>query len=209
MKYTLAQLKAKMAAEWTANNPVLAAGVPGFELDTYKFKIGDGSTAWINLAYFSGSNLPLPGHTGVILSDNGAGGYAYSDNLHWDNTNKILYVGNIGGSDLCAIYNTGVVDALAFNTHACRRKFKKNIKKFKRDALEIINATAIKEFNFKSDKEKKYRVGFIADDTDPILSGENQDGFDLNNTIGVLLKAVQELSAKVKKLEKEKIDGRA
>lgn len=39
------------AAVWTALNPTLAAGEPGFESDTGKVKIGDGSTAWTSLGY--------------------------------------------------------------------------------------------------------------------------------------------------------------
>jgi hypothetical protein len=39
------------AANWTANNPTLAAGELGLETDTAKFKIGDGTTAWNSLAY--------------------------------------------------------------------------------------------------------------------------------------------------------------
>jgi len=39
------------AANWTANNPTLAAGELGLETDTAKFKMGDGATAWNSLAY--------------------------------------------------------------------------------------------------------------------------------------------------------------
>ena len=39
------------AANWTSNNPTLAAGEIGYETDTTKFKIGDGATAWSSLAY--------------------------------------------------------------------------------------------------------------------------------------------------------------
>ncbi len=39
------------AANWTASDPVLAQGEPGFETDTAKFKIGDGTTAWSLLSY--------------------------------------------------------------------------------------------------------------------------------------------------------------
>ena len=34
-------------------NPVLSAGEPGFELDTGKLKIGDGSTYWNDLPYLA------------------------------------------------------------------------------------------------------------------------------------------------------------
>jgi len=39
------------AANWTSNNPTLAAGEIGLETDTAKYKMGDGATAWNSLAY--------------------------------------------------------------------------------------------------------------------------------------------------------------
>ena len=42
------------AANWTSVNPVLASGEIGVETDTNKFKFGDGTTAWVNLAYAAG-----------------------------------------------------------------------------------------------------------------------------------------------------------
>lgn len=41
------------ASQWTAANPVLAAGELGFELDTNRIKIGDGLKSWTALTYFS------------------------------------------------------------------------------------------------------------------------------------------------------------
>jgi hypothetical protein len=38
-------------AEWELADPVLAAGEPGYEIDTNKFKIGDGLTQWTYLDY--------------------------------------------------------------------------------------------------------------------------------------------------------------
>ncbi|MCM2390189.1 hypothetical protein [Streptomyces albipurpureus] len=43
--------KRATAAEWTAEDPVLAAGERGYERDTGKVKIGDGSTAWSAITY--------------------------------------------------------------------------------------------------------------------------------------------------------------
>ena len=45
------QQRRDTAANWTSNNPTLAAGEIGYETDTAKFKIGTGSTAWTSLAY--------------------------------------------------------------------------------------------------------------------------------------------------------------
>jgi hypothetical protein len=37
---------------WSTANPVLAAGESGFETNTKKLKVGDGTTAWNSLSYF-------------------------------------------------------------------------------------------------------------------------------------------------------------
>jgi len=51
MAYKVLQLRRDTAANWTSNDPTLAAGEIGVETDTLKFKIGDGSTTWVALAY--------------------------------------------------------------------------------------------------------------------------------------------------------------
>jgi len=48
------QQRRDTAANWTSNNPTLAAGEIGLETDTSFFKIGNGSTAWTSLAYANG-----------------------------------------------------------------------------------------------------------------------------------------------------------
>lgn len=50
---TRMQQRRGTAAQWTNANPVLAAGEIGFETDTNKFKIGDGSNQWSSLDYFT------------------------------------------------------------------------------------------------------------------------------------------------------------
>lgn len=45
------QFRRDTAANWTSNDPTLLAGELGYESDTKKVKIGDGSTAWTSLAY--------------------------------------------------------------------------------------------------------------------------------------------------------------
>jgi len=42
-----------MAANWSIKNPTLASGEFGYETDTVRLKIGDGSTSWNYLAYFT------------------------------------------------------------------------------------------------------------------------------------------------------------
>lgn len=48
---TRIQLRRDTAANWTLNDPTLAAGEMGFETDTLKLKCGDGTTAWNSLSY--------------------------------------------------------------------------------------------------------------------------------------------------------------
>jgi hypothetical protein len=47
------QLRRDTAANWTSVNPILAAGEAGFETDTKKLKVGDGTTAWQSLGYYT------------------------------------------------------------------------------------------------------------------------------------------------------------
>ena len=39
-------------ANWSNANPVLSEGELGFETDTKRFKLGDGTTAWNSLNYY-------------------------------------------------------------------------------------------------------------------------------------------------------------
>ena len=50
---TRMQQRRGTAAQWTAANPILAAGEIGFETDTNKFKMGNGSSTWSALTYFA------------------------------------------------------------------------------------------------------------------------------------------------------------
>ena len=56
------------AANWTAENPVLALGEPGFEQDTNKLKIGDGETAWTGLDYASGGSDSLTSDHNIAIT---------------------------------------------------------------------------------------------------------------------------------------------
>lgn len=49
----LIKFRRDLSTEWARFNPVLRAGEPGYEIDTKRFKIGDGTTRWMKLPYFS------------------------------------------------------------------------------------------------------------------------------------------------------------
>jgi hypothetical protein len=59
---TQIQVRRGTASQWTSTNPVLAAGELGFETDTNKLKIGNGSSAWNSLSYVA------TGATGTVTS---------------------------------------------------------------------------------------------------------------------------------------------
>lgn len=69
--------------------------------------------------------------------------------------------------------------------------------------MEILGDVDVVEFSYKNDPEKTHHIGFIADDTDESIAGENHDRMDVTNCIGVLIKAVQELSERIKYLEEK------
>ncbi len=57
------KVKRATAARWTSENPVLAAGEIGYEKDTRKIKLGDGTSTWTQLSY-------------LVADGNGAAGQA-------------------------------------------------------------------------------------------------------------------------------------
>ena len=50
---TRMQQRRGTASQWATDNPVLGAGEIGFEVDNSRFKIGDGTSTWSQLDYFS------------------------------------------------------------------------------------------------------------------------------------------------------------
>ena len=81
---TKIQLRRDTAGDWTSNNPTLSAGEFGWESDTNRFKIGDGSAAWASLAYadtlktlgdilVNGSTISAPSNGDLTLTTSGTG----------------------------------------------------------------------------------------------------------------------------------------
>ena len=170
----------------------------------YSLKRGGISTSWVGgrdgvLVRTTSINGYSPAIS--IKTTNGSWEIGAYDNSSYQNMLIFSYVTD-------ANYNAGnntsvtarITPAGAF-TNASQRKLKENIKPYTNSALDKINDISICSFNMKDDPSKDYRVGFIADDTDSIFSGPHHEYMDLNNCVGMLLKAVQELSDKVDKLE--------
>ena len=66
---TLIQFRRGTAAQWTSANPVLHDGEVGFETDDGQFKIGDGSTHWVDLSYASILPSALGANGGIATLD--------------------------------------------------------------------------------------------------------------------------------------------
>ncbi len=66
------QLRRGTAAQWNSFNPVLAQGEMGLEIDTGKFKFGDGATAWVSLNYPASQYLLGLNDVQAISPDDGA-----------------------------------------------------------------------------------------------------------------------------------------
>ena len=61
------QFKRGLSEAWAQKNPILRIGEPGFEYDTYKFKIGDGVKAWNDLPYIGSYGGTTPDGKSIIL----------------------------------------------------------------------------------------------------------------------------------------------
>lgn len=73
---TQIQIRRGLASAWTFSNPTLAQGEFGYEIDTGKYKLGDGLTVWADLAY--ASVLPTAYATALEQAATDANGYADS-----------------------------------------------------------------------------------------------------------------------------------
>lgn len=84
MAYKVLQLRRDTAANWTSNNPTLAAAEVGVETDTLKFKIGDGATVWASLGYAATlyTDEQAQDAVGGILTDTDSIDFTYDDNAN-------------------------------------------------------------------------------------------------------------------------------
>ena len=106
-----------------------------------------------------------------------------------------------GGLYLPSLTASGNIIASSFEANSSR-KLKENINPVIISALDIIKDVNVVNFNYINDEEKTPHIGFIAEDTDKILSTPHMNKMDYTNCIGVLLKAVQEITKGIDKLEK-------
>ena len=78
---TRMQQRRGTASQWTSANPVLNAGEMGWESDTNKFKIGDGTNHWADLDYFTDINSTVNPSFGSSIVFEGATADSYETTL--------------------------------------------------------------------------------------------------------------------------------
>ena len=83
-------LRNDTAANWTTENPVLGKGELGIEIDTAKFKIGDGVTAWSSLDY-----------AGTVVAASATNGH-----ITIDGTDTTVYTLPVGASAIGGVKTT-------------------------------------------------------------------------------------------------------
>jgi hypothetical protein len=123
---------------------------------------------------------PSTANSGFVLVGNGTGNSA--------SALSGVYVSSTDQLNAGAFYQTSL------------RAAKTNIETYEGDALDLISRTTIVSFAYKNDPDTIH-YGFIADDTPIELATIKQDRMDTNSAVGILIKAVQQLEARVKKLE--------
>lgn len=85
---------------------------------------------------------------------------------------------------------------------ASRRDLKDNIHPYEDSALDLIADVQVVRYRYLSDATGAPHIGIIADDTHPDLSGPARNTMMLGNCVGVLMRAVQELTERNDRLER-------
>lgn len=140
-------------------------------------------------------------HNVLVSTDNGA-----SWALAVDSGNVTLKRGLLWGSDNA--YDIGASGAQRPRNgyfagtiySASSRALKEGIRDTRTDALKLIRGTRVVDFRYKANPTRD-KIGFIAEDTHELLSGPARKDFDVNNAIGLLLRATQQLADQLERAE--------
>jgi hypothetical protein len=150
---------------------------------------GNPADAWSEL-YLNGVTINNNSNNYVLTATGNTNTINGEQNFTFDGTTLVL-TGSLSVS--------GSVNAQSFFQNSSRT-LKTNIIPFEKSAINLLDNVDVVEFNYLNDLTNKH-IGFIAEDTPTELSTLNQNVMDTNSTIGVLIKAVQELTQKVNELE--------
>ena len=113
---------------------------------------------------------------------------------------------NISVSSANNTVTIGTLDNPSFTTVTVTssEKFKKNIKPFEKNAVSLLDSINVVEYNYKCEEDTDIpHIGFVAENTNELFSSKEKDKHRFVDTVGVLIKAVQELNEKIERIEKE------
>ena len=106
------------------------------------------------------------------------------------------------------VSSTGIITPTV--TQTSKESTKKNIQKYGKNALDIVNNSDLYEYNYKFEKDTdKKHIGFIIGDeggnykTPNEVIAQSNEGIDNNNMTSILWKAVQEQQEIIDELKKE------
>ena len=108
-----------------------------------------------------------------------------------------------GNANIILTSVDGSVTASSYNYNSLK-KYKKDIKKYKENAVDIIKNSNIYSFKYKYQNKKT--IGFVIDnpeDTPTEIVSEDGKSINSYSVIGLLWKAVQEQQAQIEELKKE------
>lgn len=107
---TIIRVRRGLSTEWTTKNPILTAGEIGFETDTQKMKIGNGTLGWNALKYQNANADKLTTTRTISISGDATGSATFDGSA---NTTIAVAINNlpsskIAGLGTAASKNTGV-----------------------------------------------------------------------------------------------------
>jgi len=109
---TKIQIRRDTAANWTSANPTLSSGELGYETDTDKVKVGDGTTAWTSLAYLIDPSSVVSNVVDDTTPQLG-GNLDVNDNLILNATGPVKL--QAGSADYVTIINSAGADRIRFS----------------------------------------------------------------------------------------------
>ena len=125
MSYGRFKFRRDTAANWTSVNPVLAAGEIALETDTspYRVKIGNGSTAWVSLPYWTVAAADITDSTTVgravlTAANAGAGRAAIGAMANPMTTAGDIIIGGAAGDPSRLAAGTNTIDVLGMASGA-------------------------------------------------------------------------------------------
>ena len=122
---TRMQQRRGTAAQWistnSGNGPILNSGEIGYETDTNKFKIGDGTNHWVDLSYFSDADRTLAFTTSLTFEGATADSYETTLQVTDPTADRTITLPNASGtvaltSDIAELSQDAIDSALTAGT---------------------------------------------------------------------------------------------